>query len=270
MAGAAGFEPATNSQVKLSGQKYGHQDNMAQAAERKIFTVSYKYALVILLYNQSVSMELPIASLLKRRNELETAQLEDDVVDILANMTDKLALHGGTAVWRCYGGKRFSKDVDAYIWEGKFKEKFMFAAEKLGVEVLKFREKRLTYMHVRKGDTEIKIEPNNAEKASILAPYERVDGSKRNVLVLSPEDLIMEKINTYKDRRAYKDLYDITVLLNHVKYPYKIKAHLSKFAENIPEPDEALQSYSEFRAVIYAGVSPSYGKMSEFVRRWIS
>jgi predicted nucleotidyltransferase component of viral defense system len=64
-----------------------------------------------------------------------------------------------------------------------------------------------------------------------LAPYERIDGSKVNVLVLSPEDLVMEKIETYKDRKAYKDLYDITVLLNNVKEPNKIK----KFYLNSPK-----------------------------------
>lgn len=25
------------------------------------------------------------------------------------------ALHGGTAIWRCYSGNRFSEDVDAYV-----------------------------------------------------------------------------------------------------------------------------------------------------------
>ena len=61
-------------------------------------------------------MDLPISSLLKRRSELKTAQLEDDIVSVLANITNKMALHGGTAIWRCYNGKRFSTDIDAYIW----------------------------------------------------------------------------------------------------------------------------------------------------------
>lgn len=50
-------------------------------------------------------MELPIANLLKRRAELETARLEDDVISMLSNITDEFALHGSTAVWRCYGGE---------------------------------------------------------------------------------------------------------------------------------------------------------------------
>ena len=212
---------------------------------------------------------MPIASLLKRRNELATAQLEDDVVSVLVNITDKMALHGGTSIWRCYNGKRFSTDVDVYIWDENFRGKFIAAVEKIGVEVSKFREKRVTFIHVKKNDTEIKIEPRNLEKDALLMPYERIDGSKVNVLVLSPEDLIREKIDAYSDRRAYKDLYDITLLLNSVKEPGRIKNALSGFAKDIPAPDESVQSLTEFRATIYAGVIPTYAKMSDFIKRWV-
>lgn len=215
-------------------------------------------------------MDLPISSVLKRRSELEIAQLEDDIIAILVNITDKMALHGGTAVWRCYKGKRFSTDIDVYIWADDFKEKFTSVAGSIGIDVTKFREKGVTFIHVRKNNTEIKIEPRNVEKTAILIPYERVDGSKVNILALSPEDLILEKIDAYNDRRAYKDLYDITILLNSVKEPNKIKKALVEFIKGIPIPDEDTQSYSEFRAVIYAGVVPTYQKMSEFIRRWLA
>ena len=213
-------------------------------------------------------MDLPISAVLKRRSELEAAKLEDDVVEILTGITDKVALHGGTAIWRCYNGKRFSKDVDAYIWEKDFKDRFIKGAARLGIDVSKFREKGITFIHVRKGDTEIKVEPNNVEKVAVLAPYERVDGSKINVLVLSSEDLVMEKIEAYRDRKVYKDLYDITILLNSVKYPDKVKQALLDFSGDLPMPDEAKQSYSEFKAIIYAGPTPSFQKMADFIKRW--
>jgi len=215
-------------------------------------------------------MDLPISSVLKSRSERETAQLEDDVINILASITDKMALHGGTAIWRCYGGKRFSTDIDVYIWAANFKERFIDAAEKIGIEVSKFREKSVTFIHVRKNSTEIKIEPRNVEKSAVLVPYERVDGSKVNILALSPEDLVLEKIEAYSDRRAYKDLYDITILLNCVKDRGRIKKALSDFAKDIPAPNEDTESLSEFKAIIYAGVVPSYEKMSDFIKRWVS
>ena len=60
-------------------------------------------------------MDLSISRFLKRREEIEIALLEDEIVAIILNITDKIALHGDTAVWRCYGGKRFSTDIDVYI-----------------------------------------------------------------------------------------------------------------------------------------------------------
>ncbi len=215
-------------------------------------------------------MDLPISNVLKRRSELETAQLEDEVMGVLANITDKMALHGGTAVWRCYGGKRFSTDIDVYVWDEGFRGKFITAAERIGIDVTKFREKGVTFIHVRKNDTEIKVEPRNVEKSALLAPYERVDGSRMNILVLSPEDLILEKIEAYNDRRAYKDLYDITILLNSVKDTGMVKKALLEFVRTVPKPDENTQSYSEFRAVIYAGIIPTYQRMLEFINRWLA
>ncbi len=214
-------------------------------------------------------MDLPIGSLLKRRSELETAKLEDSVMDLLTGITDRMALHGGTAVWRCYGGKRFSTDIGAYIWDAGVQERFIRGAQKLGIEAAKFREKGVTSMHVRKNGTEISIEQRNVEKNAVLVPYERVDGSKVNILALSAEDMVLEKIAAYDGRRAYKDLYDITVLLNSVKERYTVHEGLADFIAKVPAPDEGVQSYSEFRSVIYAGVVPTYQQMTEFIRRWL-
>jgi predicted nucleotidyltransferase component of viral defense system len=207
-------------------------------------------------------------NVMKRRSELDTARLEDDVVTALFSSTNKIALHGGTAIWRCYGGKRFSKDLDIYLWESDFKTLFFDSMEKAGILISKYREKGVTFIHVKKGNTEIKVEPRSVEKAAILAPYERIDGTKINILVLSPEDIILEKIAAYSDRRAYKDMYDITVLLNSVKDPDKVKGPLRKFVEKAPQPDESLQSYSEFKTLIYSGTVTSFENMLGMIGRW--
>jgi len=213
-------------------------------------------------------MDLPISRFLKRREEIKIALLEDEIVAIMLNITDKIALHGGTAVWRCYGGKRFSTDIDVYAWDKNFKEKFISAIKDRGAEVTKFKGGTVSFIRVKKDKVEIKVESRNLEKRAIMMPYEKFDGSKINVLVLSPEDLILEKIEAYLDRRAYKDLYDITVLLNNVNNYDKIKRPLSEFAKDIPMPDESVQSFTEFKATVYAGLIPTFEKMAEFVKRW--
>ena len=59
-------------------------------------------------------MKLPIAKQLKKQSQVQIAFLQDEIVDILYSLTDDLILHGGTAIWRCYHGKRFSEDLDFY------------------------------------------------------------------------------------------------------------------------------------------------------------
>ena len=89
-----------------------------------------------------------------------------------------------------------------------------------------------------------------------------------NILVLSPEDLILEKISAYESRRAYKDIYDITVLINSVKDQGKVKRPLKEFARKAVRPDDDVQSYSEFRMLIYSGTVTTFENMLEMIKRW--
>ncbi|MFH1246948.1 MAG: nucleotidyl transferase AbiEii/AbiGii toxin family protein, partial [Candidatus Micrarchaeota archaeon] len=59
-------------------------------------------------------MNFPLANKLKKRLHLETATLQDEVVDLIYSISSPV-LHGGTAIWRCYAGNRFSEDLDFYM-----------------------------------------------------------------------------------------------------------------------------------------------------------
>ncbi|MCL4552123.1 MAG: hypothetical protein M1305_00995 [Candidatus Marsarchaeota archaeon] len=50
---------------------------------------------------------LPIIQRLKKKGYREIASFHDAVVDLLYQTESSVILHGGTAVWRCYGGGRF-------------------------------------------------------------------------------------------------------------------------------------------------------------------
>ena len=57
----------------------------------------------------------PIADLITGVR-LRLAELQDEVIDIIYNRVEPDAtLYGGTAIWRCYGGNRFSEDIDIYL-----------------------------------------------------------------------------------------------------------------------------------------------------------
>jgi len=70
-------------------------------------------------------VKIPLEKRLKKRMDVEIAFLQDEVVEILYAIESRLVLHGGTAVWRCYGGNRLSEDLDFYLHASKSElEKF--------------------------------------------------------------------------------------------------------------------------------------------------
>ena len=64
-------------------------------------------------------MRIPLANKLKKRLHSETAFLQDEVIDIVYGLEPNAVLHGGTAIWRCYQGNRFSEDLDFYFIIGE-------------------------------------------------------------------------------------------------------------------------------------------------------
>ena len=49
-------------------------------------------------------------------DRLRLAELQYEVIDIIYNRVEPDAtLYGGTAIWRCYGGNRFSEDIHIYL-----------------------------------------------------------------------------------------------------------------------------------------------------------
>lgn len=58
---------------------------------------------------------IPLTLRLKKQAHKKVAEAQDLIVKELYSVFDGAVLHGGTAIWRCYGGNRFSEDVDAYL-----------------------------------------------------------------------------------------------------------------------------------------------------------
>ena len=71
-------------------------------------------------------MKLPLFNRLKKRQHRELALLQDEITDIVYRISDEAVLHGGTAIWRCYGGNRFSEDIDIYIPKDNTKIEALF------------------------------------------------------------------------------------------------------------------------------------------------
>ncbi len=60
--------------------------------------------------------------MLKTEHQLAVAALQDSVVESIFEMDENIVMQGGTAIWRCYNGNRFSEDIDIYATETQIKK----------------------------------------------------------------------------------------------------------------------------------------------------
>ena len=154
---------------------------------------------------------LPLTLRIKKETQRKIALLQDFIVEEVYKHFDHAVLHGGTAIWRCYAGKRFSEDLDFYLPKDNSKINDLFESLKQkGFKVIKrkvsensiYSELELNRVHVRLEATFQKIHGH-------LTDYETLDGSIISIYSLTPEEFVKEKVPTYQKRRKIRDLYDI-------------------------------------------------------------
>ena len=209
---------------------------------------------------------IPLTQKIKKEKHKEIARAQDLIIEELYRIFDKSIIHGGTAIWRCYQGNRFSEDIDAYIENNKEKIEDLFKNfEKAGFVILK---KKITnnsiYSNLQFNRINVRFEAIFTKKQSILKEYETYEGNFLTVYTLTPENLIKEKINAYKDRLKIKDLYDIFFLLRHVKKRDEIIKEIKNFVQNFKEPIDK----QEINVLIIHGLVPNTKEMIEYINNY--
>jgi len=145
---------------------------------------------------------IPLILRLKKESHKEIAKAQDLIVKELYKVFNDAVLHGGTAIWRCYNGNRFSEDVDVYIKKDEKKLNILFDNLKRNgffIEKKKISENSL-YSNLKFNGTFVKLEALFKRTKGVLGNYEESDGNITTVYTLIPEGLINEKINTYLKR----------------------------------------------------------------------
>ncbi len=215
-------------------------------------------------------MNMPIIKLLKKREYQEISRFQDVVVEALYQTDSSIILHGGTAIWRCFSGSRFSNDIDAYISSKKELERLktgiLSTASDRGIKIEKIKDTgNLIFMAFSSGDTYLKVEINYVKKSisPVASRFEKVDGTYTEILTLTPEEFILEKIAAYSDRRFIRDIYDIYILCDYVQNANKISKAVLLFLNKIERPINE----SDLKALIYTGPVPSFDNMIVHIRR---
>jgi predicted nucleotidyltransferase component of viral defense system len=210
----------------------------------------------------------PLATRLKKRIHREVAEAQDLIVLGTYDVVPGAVLHGGTSIWRCFGGNRFSEDVDFYLPpSAKVKSEALadrFARRGLPRQKLKETQDSL-FARFGVGLTAVRFEASfRLVRGVVVRPYEMVDGTFAAVRTLNPEALLREKVAAYLDRRKVRDLYDVFILINRVRATEEVRHALGALRKASAKPVDA----GLLGALVLSGSVPAVSDMLEAIDRW--
>ena len=210
---------------------------------------------------------IPLNLRLKKARHKEIASIQDLIVEELRKEFEKAVIHGGTAIWRCYGGNRFSEDIDVYVPKDIKKIESLFKnLEKRGLVIERKKvSKNSIYSLLKLGRTAVRFEALFKISAGFLKEYETIDGNLVTIRTLSPEELINEKIGAYLNRLKIRDLYDIFFLLRYVKSKKDVSSNLKKLIWGFKEPIDK----NELKILIFEGLVPDTKEMLVYIKRFL-
>ena len=58
---------------------------------------------------------IPLILKIKKESHKNIATAQDIIINEMYSIFNNAVIHGGTAIWRCFNGNRFSEDIDIYI-----------------------------------------------------------------------------------------------------------------------------------------------------------
>ncbi|MEM0377294.1 MAG: nucleotidyl transferase AbiEii/AbiGii toxin family protein [Thermofilum sp.] len=207
-----------------------------------------------------MASRIPLIRIL-RGKMLRIAELQDAVIVELSKHVD-FVLRGGTAVWRVYGGKRFSYDIDLYCPQPESIPEVLSRSFNLP-----HSSTVPGYLYLRVSDretVEVEAARPSREVDAVEAEYWLVDGTKLVVRALSPCALLEEKASAYLDRRKARDLYDVYYMLDFCEDAERRRSAARPLLAALTEPPG---DYSLLDELILAGRAPSFKTVVEKVRR---
>ncbi len=208
----------------------------------------------------------PLITQLKKQTHRDIARAQDIIVETLYTIFNTAVMHGGTAIWRCYQGNRFSEDIDTYLPKDLPKlDAFFKKLQQRGfrIEKKKIGENSL-YSQLLLNRTAVRFEAIWKKKEGTLKDYLTAEGNSITIYTLPPEELIAEKVQAYLQRRKIRDLYDTIILLRAVKDPSTVRAELQRLIAAFQPPVDE----SELAVLILEGLVPSPKKMLDYIKNW--
>lgn len=204
--------------------------------------------------------------LLADASQRQKAILQDRAVEMIFSATFDAVLHGGTAIWRCYSGERFSKDIDFYFKRESALQKTLSRLAQGGLRCELHQTRKANFdlyrnYILRHGNIDIAFQVTLAKIKGDLIRYETSNGAYRNISSLSAERLLLEKAEALSDRHKARDLYDIWILKNY-DFSQKTAETLSRALTKHPR----IIDFDELKHTVY-GMLPPIDAMKDDISR---
>ena len=209
-------------------------------------------------------IKIPLQAKLKRETHRKIAYAQDLIVKEVYSVFDKAVLHGGTAIWRCYDGKRFSEDLDFYLPKDKNKIELLFEnLAKSGFDIKKRKvSENSIYSELEFDRTSVRLEATFQKISGIICDYEMSDGNIVSIHSLSPESFIVEKSNTYLKRFKVRDLWDVFFLLKRVDDVSSIN-EIGVLIKGYKKPIDEM----DLKVILLEGIIPSANEMILYIKQ---
>src|SRR3989344_3306733 len=209
-------------------------------------------------------IRIPLQAKLRREIHRNIAYAQDLIVKEVYSVFDHAVLHGGTAIWRCYSGKRFSEDLDFYLPNDKKKLEILFEnLIKAGFDIKKKKiSDNSVYSELELNRTSVRLEATFQNISGVICDYELSDGNIISIYSLTPESFLVEKSNTYLKRFKVRDLWDVFFLLKMIKNPCAIK-EIGDLIKNYKRPIDG----ADLKVILLEGIIPSTSEMIEYIKQ---
>jgi predicted nucleotidyltransferase component of viral defense system len=113
-------------------------------------------------------MKITLFNRLKKQQHKDIAILQDELVEIVYSIFPDIVFHGGTSIWRCFKGNRFSEDIDLYYYETKdFENKLKQAILSNNLNLLKFKKtENVIFAKISNTKVEVRLEIRLLDKSN--------------------------------------------------------------------------------------------------------
>lgn len=209
--------------------------------------------------------KIPLSLRLKREMHRKLAFAHDIIVEEVYKKMGRAVLHGGTAIWRCYSGKRFSEDLDFYFSRDKEKIESIFSSlESKGFKILKKKISETSiYSELEFERVSVRLEATFQNIKGVIVDYEASDGNFISIYSLTPEMFVEEKIAAYLKRLKIRDLWDIFFLLRLATDLKSIHNSLGKLIKSYKPPVDE----ENLKSIILEGIVPASKEMFDYIQK---